>query len=378
MPLSAVDPSRYPQLLALKCERVCALLAPYSPPAPTVFPSAATGFRMRAEFRVWHDGDTLDYVMFRRDDPATPVLIDDFPIGCERIRELMPVLRAELKRDAVLRRKLFQVEFLSTLAGDTLVTLVYHRKLQPDWEVSASRLAARLQVSLVGRSRKQKIVIGNTFVKELLAVEGRTYCYIQYEQAFTQPNAGVNTAMLTWACQRAASVTGDLLELYCGNGNFTLPLARHFDHVIATELAKTSVRAARENLASNGIDNVQIIRLSAEEVTQAMNAEREFRRLAELPRPLPDYDLRTIFVDPPRAGLDPHTVQMVAGFEAIIYISCNPHTLAENLAVLCAGHRIEQFALFDQFPYTDHMECGVFLRRKQVASKLRHSPGYGG
>lgn len=254
---------------------------------------------------------------------------------------------------------------------------MYHRKLQPDWEVSASRLAARLQVSLVGRSRKQKIVIGNTFVKELLAVEGRTYCYIQYEQAFTQPNAGVNTAMLTWACQRAASVTGDLLELYCGNGNFTLPLARHFDHVIATELAKTSVRAARENLASNGIDNADhsALRGGSHPGDERGAGISPSRRTATAPAGLrPAHD----FVDLPRAGLDPHTVQMVAGFEAIIYISCNPHTLAENLAVLCAGHRIEQFALFDQFPYTDHMECGVFLRRKQVASKLRHSPGYGG
>jgi tRNA (uracil-5-)-methyltransferase len=54
---------------------------------------------------------------------------------------------------------------------------------------------------------------------------------------------------------------------------------------------------------------------------------------------------------------------MASEFEAIIYISCNPHTLAENLLALRHSHRIEQLALFDQFPYTEHMECGVFLRR---------------
>jgi tRNA (uracil-5-)-methyltransferase len=195
-------------------------------------------------------------------------------------------------------------------------------------------------------------------------VQGRDFRYRQYEQAFTQPNAGVNIAMLTWACERGASLAGDLLELYCGNGNFTLPLACHFDHVIATELSKTSVRAARENLAKNGIDNVQIIRLSAEEVSQAMRGERVFRRLAELPRPLGDYDLRTVFVDPPRAGLDNRTLQMVCNFPAILYISCNPQTLADNLATICRSHRIEHFALFDQFPYTHHMECGVLLLKK--------------
>ena len=115
----------------------------------------------------------------------------------------------------------------------------------------------------------------------------------------------------------------------------------------------------------NSIENIQMIRLSAEEVTQAMNGVREFRRLAELPKPLKQFDLRTIFVDPPRAGLDPHTVEMAADFQAIIYISCNPQTLAENLLQLCKTHRITQFALFDQFPYTDNMECGVFLEEKQ-------------
>lgn len=365
MPLSAVDPGRYPELLAAKCERVTTLLAPFSPPEPQVCPSSPEGYRMRAEFRLWHDGDALDYVMFRRDDPATPVPIERFPIACERIQQLMPGLRDALKASTTLRRKVFQVEFLASLAGDALVTLVYHRRLEPDWEVAATRLAADLGVSLVGRSRKQKIVIGNTFVNELLSVQGRDFRYRQYEQAFTQPNAGVNTAMLTWACERGASIGGDLLELYCGNGNFTLPLACHFDHVIATELSKTSVRAARENLAANDIDNVQIIRLSAEEVTQAMQGERVFRRLAELPKPLADYDLRTIFVDPPRAGLDAQTVEMASDFPAIIYISCNPQTLADNLAVLCRSHRIEDFALFDQFPYTDHMECGVLLLKNR-------------
>jgi tRNA (uracil-5-)-methyltransferase len=79
--------------------------------------------------------------------------------------------------------------------------------------------------------------------------------------------------------------------------------------------------------------------------------------------PLQEYRLDTLFVDPPRAGLYQHTVSMAADFPAIIYVSCNPLTLAKNLDTLCRTHRIAHFALFDQFPYTDHMECGVFLLR---------------
>lgn len=369
MPLSAVKPEQYDELLATKVARVKKLLAPFAAPTAQVFRSPVTGYRMRAEFRMWHEGDELDYVMFRRDDPKTPVPIHEFPIACETIQRLMPALLEALKANPLLRRKLFQVEFLSTLAGETLVTLIYHRKLDEDWDAEAEQLRCTLEqhcrtLSIIGRSRRQKRILGRDWVWEELDIDGRPYRYQQYEQAFTQPNARVNIEMIRWACRQAAALDGDLLELYCGNGNFTLPLAAEFEQVIATELAKVSVRAARENMRENAVDNIQIIRLAAEEVTQAMNREREFRRLADLPKALHEYDLRTVFVDPPRAGLDAHTVQMVKRFDHIIYVSCNPQTLAENLAVLVASHRLEALALFDQFPYTDHMECGVLLARR--------------
>jgi len=362
MPLSRIDPSAYSGLLENKAAAVSELLSPFNPPPPLVYSSSTTGYRMRAEFRVWHEGENLDYVMYRPEDRKTPVPVTHFPVACERIQKLMGVLLDELKPSPLLRRKLFQVEFLSTLPGDTLVSLIYHRKLDEDWEQAATELAAGLDIAIVGRSRKQKLVVGRDYVVETFSVEGTQYRYRQYEQAFTQPNGELNIRMIEWACEQAAPLQGDLLELYCGNGNFTLPLSRHFGQVIATELSKASIKAARENIAANGIDNIEMIRLSAEEVTQAINGEREFRRLAELPKSLGEYNLQTLFVDPPRAGLDEHTVQMAAQFPTILYISCNPVTLAQNLEVLCKTHRIEQFALFDQFPYTDHMECGVLLK----------------
>ncbi len=364
MPLSNVKPENYLELLEEKSLGVQKLLAPFSPPPPLLVRSQTTAYRMRAEFRMWHEGEELNYVMFKKGEPKTPIAISNFPIGCERIQALMPQLLSKLKATPELRRKLFQVEFLSTLAGDTLVTLIYHRRLEDEWATIAQTLAHELSVQIIGRSRKQKRVVDRDYVEEALEIHDRVYYYRQYEQAFTQPNAKVNTRMIEWAKECASGLGGDLLELYCGNGNFTLPLAQHFEQVVATELAKTSIRAARENLEKNKISNVQMIRLSAEEVTQAMRGERVFRRLAELPKELASYHLKTVFVDPPRAGLDSGTVEMVAEFDAIIYISCNPETLADNLVRLAHSHRIEKFALFDQFPYTHHMECGVLLRKK--------------
>jgi len=104
------------------------------------------------------------------------------------------------------------------------------------------------------------------------------------------------------------------------------------------------------------------VRLSAEELTQALNEVRPFRRLAHID--LKRYDFGSIFVDPPRAGMDPDTCELTRRFERILYISCNPETLAQNIAQLADTHRIERCALFDQFPYTHHMESGVLLVRR--------------
>lgn len=63
--------------------------------------------------------------------------------------------------------------------------------------------------------------------------------------------------------------------------------------------------------------------------------------------------------------MDIDTCKMVQGYERILYISCNPETLQENLQVLGETHQVVRFALFDQFPYTHHMEAGVMLERKK-------------
>ncbi len=364
MPLSHIQVDHYQRLLDEKTRRVAAQMAAFKAPKATVVPSAALEFRVRAEFRMWHDGDELNYVMYKPGEPDTPIAITDLPIASADIRRLMPLLRERLQNSDTLRKRLFQVEFLSTLAGDTLVTLIYHRQLDQAWHVAAEQLAQDLAIQIVGRARKQKIVLERDYVVEKLSVHGRQWQYRQYEQAFSQPNAGVNGNMLEWATDCASGLRGDLLELYCGNGNFTLPLSRCFDQVIATEMAKSGIKAALANCAQNRIDNIQCVRLSAAEVSQAMNGTRIFRRLAHLPKPLPEYQLHAVFVDPPRAGLDPATLRMVADFKDILYISCNPDTLADNLTTLAKTHRIKRFAMFDQFPYTHHLECGMWLTRR--------------
>jgi len=355
------DPSQYDSQLADKAARLRELLAPFNAPDPEVFDSPREHYRLRAEFRLWREGEARHYAMFEQGDKHTPILIEQFPIASQRINELMPRLKAAWA-EPTLGHKLFQVEFLTTLAGDALITLCYHRPVDAVWQAAAEKLAADLGVSIVGRSRGKRLVVGRDFVSEELTVAGRTFRYRQPEGAFTQPNGEVCQKMLNWAYEALGQREDDLLELYCGNGNFTLPLATRVRKVLATEISKTSVNAALANLADNAVDNVTLVRLSAEELTQALNEVRPFRRLADVD--LKSYAFGSVFVDPPRAGMDPDTCELTRRFDNILYISCNPETLAQNIAQLHDTHQVSRCALFDQFPYTHHMEAGVLLTRR--------------
>ena len=362
MMIRPLDATAYVAQLAEKKARLQQLLAPFDAPEPEVFDSPLSHYRLRTEFRLWRDGEQRHYAMFEPGDKRAPILLDDFPIASQRINALMPRLKAAWQASDILSFKLFQVEFLTTLSGDALITLAYHRPLDDAWEQAARPLAEILGVSIVGRSRGQRRVIGRDYVTEELTVAGRAFRYRQPEGAFSQPNGAVCQKMLGWAHDVLGERDDDLLELYCGNGNFTLPLATRVNKVLATEISKSSVNAALANLADNGIDNVTLVRLSAEELTQALNKVRPFRRLADVD--LDSYDFGTVFVDPPRAGMDPDTCELTRRFERILYISCNPETLAANIAQLNDTHRITRCALFDQFPWTHHMESGVLLERR--------------
>ena len=357
----------YSQQLANKQAYLNTLFQTMALPEWEVFASPEQHYRMRAEFRIWHEGDTLSYAMFERGQKASSaslIRLTQFPAASRSINELMPQLLAKISESEVLKQRLYQCEFLSTLSGDMLVSLIYHKKLDDTWLAAAQALQTQLGIAVIGRSRGQKCVLAQDFVTERLNVHGREFQYRQIEGSFTQPNAQVCEKMLAWACDCAAGLGGDLLELYCGNGNFTLPLAQHFQRVLATEVSKTSVQAAQWNIAANQIDNIAIARLSAEEFTEAYLGQREFRRLQEQGIVLADYRFSTIFIDPPRAGVDDATLQLVAQFDNIIYISCNPETLYANLVRLTETHQVVRCALFDQFPFTHHIESGVFLQKR--------------
>jgi len=361
MALPRVEPEQYDALLAAKKARIAAQFAEFDLPEIEVFTSQPEHYRLRAEFRTWHEGDDLYYVMFDG-DKRTPVRLDSCPMVSERIHDMMFKLLDVIRPDPVLRFKLFQVDFLSTLSGELLVSLLYHRQLDDEWIERVKPLREQFNIDIIGRARKQKILLDRDFVVEELNIKGRAYRYQQTENGFTQPNGHVCEKMIEWAIDASSHAGGDLVEFYCGNGNFTLPLAQNFRRVVATEISKVSVRSAEWNIQENGIDNIDVLRMPSEDLSLILKGEKTSRKVQGLA--LEECEFSTVFVDPPRCGLDEHTVEQICEYEHILYISCNPDTLHDNLQQISKTHKVERFAIFDQFPYTDHLECGVYLTRR--------------
>ncbi|RXJ66628.1 tRNA (uridine(54)-C5)-methyltransferase TrmA [Halarcobacter ebronensis] len=329
-----------------------------------IIKSDEKNFRNRAEFRIWKSFDennnpTISYAMTGFD--KKPVEINSCEIVTLHIKKIMHKLLEEIKKDEILKHKLYAVEFLNSTIDDMLVTLIYHKKLDLLWETKAKEIEKLLNIKIIGRSRGQKVILSNEHINEELNIDNKKYKFLYQEGGFTQPNSKVNEKMITWVLRNLEQSNKDLCELYCGGGNFTIALSQKFNKVLATEISKTSIKSALKNCQLNEVTNIDFIRMSAEEFVEALEDKRKFNRLKDIN--LKSYDFDTIFVDPPRAGLDDTTRELVSNFEKIIYISCNPETLHRDLEKLIKTHNIIKFALFDQFSYTEHIESGVILTK---------------
>jgi 23S rRNA (uracil1939-C5)-methyltransferase len=171
--------------------------------------------------------------------------------------------------------------------------------------------------------------------------------------AFFQTNHALLEALIHAAVKGAHGSTA--IDLYCGVGLFTLPLARRFDQVIGVESNRTSTEFARRNLEHANLSNAQVIPAHVDEWLQANASPNS-------PSP-PDVDL--LLLDPPRMGAEPTVIEGIIALKPkqIGYVSCDPATLARDLKPLLAtGYSLESVAAFDMFPQTHHVETVVRLR----------------
>jgi 23S rRNA (uracil1939-C5)-methyltransferase len=153
-----------------------------------------------------------------------------------------------------------------------------------------------------------------------------------------------------------------VVDLYCGVGTFTLPLARRAARVVGIESAPESVAEAREAARRHGVGNVAIVEAAVEDVLRpgAGPGETPRERLG-LDR-APDL----VVLDPPRAGLHPKALRGLVALapRRILYVSCNPSTQARDAGRLQeAGYRALRYQVLDLFPQTPHMEAILLMER---------------
>ncbi|WP_236033126.1 tRNA (uridine(54)-C5)-methyltransferase TrmA [Helicobacter turcicus] len=331
-----------------------------------VFKSMESNFRARAELGIYHNGDKISYTMHGVKERF--VKIKNCQNLLPNIQKTLPVLLNILNslEFNTFKMRLFSLEILANQNNALLLTLIYHRKLEESWLLDARKLQTSLKeilgfhFEIIGRSRGVKLVVEDDYLVESLEVSGKKFYYRYDEGAFTQPNVAINQKMITWVLEHLKH-GGDLLEMYCGCGNFTIPLSFNFDKILATEISKISINALRFACEKNQIKNIHFARLSGAECIEALNKTRKFNRLKGID--LNTFNFGSVFVDPPRSGLGVEACEFLKHFKQIIYISCNPQTLAQDLEILKQTHCIKHIAFFDQFPHTKHLESGVILEK---------------
>ncbi|MDT8437764.1 MAG: 23S rRNA (uracil(1939)-C(5))-methyltransferase RlmD [Wenzhouxiangellaceae bacterium] len=174
-----------------------------------------------------------------------------------------------------------------------------------------------------------------------------------HPQQFVQVNAEINRQLVACAVAAMAARPGDrVLDLFCGLGNFSLPLARSAGEVVGVELDESLVASARANADLNGLDNTRFV---------AADLQQDIERLDWMRSPFDG-----VLLDPPRSGAA-EVLDLVAatGARRIVYVSCDPATLARDAGTLVHrhGYRLAEAGIADMFPHTAHVESiAVFDR----------------
>ena len=365
-----------------------------------VLASPRSQHRMRARVGVVgaESADTVGYAS------AEGGHLERLDIACGAIDAALPLLLEELRHFPVLRIGLACVNFLGVRDGldpitgrprHLIICLIYNRPIVDEggWRAAAAKACRNIGgydasgdetiidkhskdfgtkkqgVSLIGQARGQRLVVGTESVIETYHLkDGRHLSYRHIFGHFSNPNAyacGQSLDFLSSAATSgiAASVrkSCDLLELYCGNGNHTVALAPLFRRALAVEINPALCAVAKENLSRNSIVNASVVRSPSADFCSAV-----LRRRAWIDKSSGHiFDFGAVLVDPPRAGLDDSTIRLVAKYEQIFYVSCNPFvSLRRDLSALQAkGFELRKMALIDHFPYTPHTECAVHLTR---------------
>mgnify|MGYP001086836526 CR=1 FL=1 len=314
-----------------------------------------TGYRRRARLGAKFVPRKGDRVLVGFRERFSPFIadIDHCEVLDRRVGERLSDL-SELIRSLDIPDRIAQIE---VAAGDDAVGLVL-RNLRPLSDADRAKLVAfgelhGFRVFEQPGNEQTVAPIGHTATRLHYALPEFDLRFAFAPTDFTQINASINRQMVHQAVELLAlEPTHRVLDLFCGLGNFTLPIARQAGTVIGIEGAESLVERGRENAQLNGIHNVEFLaadltRVDAGGIPSLNGIDR-------------------VLLDPPRSGAIEVLPTIAAlGAERIVYVSCGPATFARDAGELVHthGYELEAVGVMDMFPHTSHAETmGVFVR----------------
>jgi 23S rRNA (uracil1939-C5)-methyltransferase len=318
----------------------------------TAHASPPWNYRNRTRMRTMHEPEfSLAYFRFNSHDQLA---IAECPISSPLINRAVATIN-EFGRAGGVPRGILEIEFFANATDARLLLELYCQPGTDRAELKqfARDVAARLPevasvAALTALDPRHQSSTGSSadvlYGDASLSYRAADHDYRVSAGSFFQTNRHMTERLASLATENR---TGSLaLDLYAGVGLFTLPLARNFQRVAAVEAAPSSANDLRHNAPPN----VRAI----EQPVEKFLASREARRLH------PDF----VIVDPPRGGLGVGVTRQLAalGSPRINYVSCDPATLARDLATfLASGYVVQQIHLVDLFPQTFHIETVVYL-----------------
>lgn len=292
--------------------------------------------------------------------------LNQCPIQDERLNPLLAEIKQDLQelgipiydentKKGILRHLCFRI---GRNTGEILITIVITKpsnyKLAQQAPLWLERYPDVVGVTLNYNPRPTNVIFGEE--TELLA--GRLYLKEEFAgltftlrtESFFQVNTNVAESLFTWVIDEL-NLQGHetVIDLYCGIGTLTLPIAKKVDKVIGIEFDKIAIELANHNAVINDIDNVKFMEGKSEVIFPELTTDAD-----------------VVILDPPRKGCQPEVIEALLKMKPrkIVYVSCHPATLARDLKMLCENndYRLERVKPADFFPQTTHVETAVILQ----------------